>query len=119
MGQSILDRLVCKIVVKEFRDPIKGGFRMDDVSPIDSTIGGKRPEIEVSDHTKVVIATLESPEEVGVAGPVGVDNRPVCDNNFIVENVVDGQTLPIAQEGETSPNSKTEADIFVSSDNGK
>lgn len=118
MGQSILDRLVCKIVVKEFCDPIKGGFRMDDVSSIDSTIGGERPEAEVSDHTKVVIAPLESPEEVGVAGTVGVDNRPICDNNFIIENVVDGQTLPVAQEGKTSPNSKAETDIFVSSDNG-
>jgi hypothetical protein len=59
-------------------------------------------QIKPGDDTKVAASTLQSPEQIRVAGLVGFNNRAIGQNNLVVNNGITTEADLVAVEVDTT-----------------
>jgi len=125
--EAVLGKYVCQVV-------FDGGFGMvvvDDIADLverrlgkvhETTINGPRGldggESEASNDAKVVVAALECPMKISIAGGAGFDNGPVSKDHFVAQDIVNGKPVSVVKERETSADTESEANFLVASNDG-
>jgi hypothetical protein len=55
--------------------------------------------------TELAPTALQSPEQIGVARRIRIDNRGICKDHLVVHYIVASQTILSAKETQASPKS--------------
>jgi len=63
-----------------------GSYHQASIHPIGGN--GEGAEVESRDNAEIVTSPFQGFEEIGIMVGIGLDDRPICKDNFIVDDVV-------------------------------